>query len=153
MPDEPPALASETSANHRRVISVRVRVLEDACFRLLDLFRPHESSLSSRAPLPRESAAEIERLVSELTSRIALIKSDLDLEQAQLDARREASALVSSMTVDLEELHPRYLRGYGKLPAALAAYLESWIRESLRLVEGIHRELKPPRHPRRREGE
>lgn len=153
MPDDPHCLRSETSANHRRVISVRVRVLEDACLRLLDLFHPHESSLTSRSPLPPESAAEIERLVSELSAQIARIKSDLHLEQAQLEARREASALVSSMTVDLEELHPRYLRGYGKLPAGLAAYLESWIRESLGLVEKVHQELNRVVRPPDRAGE
>jgi hypothetical protein len=153
MPDESQSLPSETSANHRRVISVRVRVLEDACLRLLDLFRPHESSLTSRSPLPPESAAEIERLVAELSARIARIKSDLNLEQAQLDARREASALASSMTVDLEELHPRYLRGYGKLPPGLASYLENWIRDSLGLVEKVHRELNKAARRAEHQGE
>jgi hypothetical protein len=141
MPEQLQALQSQVSANHRRVISVRLRVLEDSCLRLLDLFLPHEASMTARSPLPQENAAEISRLVADLTAKIAQVKSDLTLEQAFIDARREASAIVSAMSVDLEELYPRFLGGYGKVPPLLAHYLDNKIGECLDVIGKIHREL------------
>jgi hypothetical protein len=147
MPDELETLRSEVSANHRRVISVRLRVLEDSCLRLLDLFQPRESSMTARAPLPKEKTEDVSRLIAELTAQIAHVKSDLTLEQAVIDARREASAIVSAMSVDLEELHPRFLGGYGKVPPLLSQYLENQIGECLNVVQRIHRALGMPASP------
>ena len=147
MPDELAALRSKISPNHRRVIGVRLRVLEDACQRLLDLFHARESSLTVRVPLPPHQAQEVGRKVQELLEEISRMKSDLALRHTVVDARREASALVYAMTVDAEELFPRYLRGYGELPPALAKYLESRMIECLRVIEKIHRALGIPAQP------
>jgi hypothetical protein len=147
MPDELAALRSKISPNHRRVIAVRLRVLEDACQRLLDLFHARESSLTVRVPLPPHQAEDVSRLVRELSGKISGMKSDLTLRHTVIDARREASALVYAMTVDAEELFPRYLRGYGELPPALAKYLESRMTECLRVIEKIHQALGVPAQP------
>jgi hypothetical protein len=144
MSEDLEALQAQVSANHRRVISVRLRVLEDSCLRLLDLFQNRETSMTARTPLPAERIGEIRRLASELTARIAQLKSDLALEQASIDARREALAIVSAMTVDLEELQPRFLKGYGKVPPPVADYLNHKIADCLGVMNRIHHELGLP---------
>ncbi len=144
MPDELAALRSKVSPNHRRVIAVRLRVLEDSCQRLLDLFHARDSSLTTRVPLPPHKAHDVRRLVKELTEKISGMRSDLNLRPTVVDARREASALVYAMTVDAEELFPRYLRGYGEVPPTLAEYLESRMTECLQAIEKIHQALGEP---------
>jgi hypothetical protein len=134
-------LRAETSDNHRRVISVRMRLLEESCLRLLDLFRAVDMAFTSRLPLPREKAAEVERLVQEVRTRISQIKSDLALARAHADARREASAMVTAMNVNLEELRPRFLKGYGRVPDSLARYLETQIDDLMGVTERIHQIL------------
>lgn len=152
MSEDLQALQSQVSANHRRVISVRLRVLEDSCLRLLELFQARKTSMTVRTPLPPEKTREVARLLSDLTARIAQLKSDLVLEQASIDARREALAIVSAMSVDLEELRPRFLKGYGKMPPRLSDYLDEEISECLGVVNRIHRELGTPADPPARKG-
>lgn len=141
MPNEIKALRSEVSANHRRVISVRMRVLEQTCLKLLDLFRGVESTLSSRSALPQEKVKEVEPLVLALRSKIARIKNDLVLEGYHQNAMREAGALVAAMTINVEELHPDYLKGYGQVPEQVAHYIEHRMGELLGLIEQINKTL------------
>ena len=146
------ALQSQLSANHRRVLSVRLRVLEDSCLRLLELFRARESSMTVRTPLPQEKAEEITRLASDLVAKIGQLKTDLNLQQASVDARREAMALVSAMSIDLEELQPRFLKGYGKVPPLVADYLNRKVPECLDVMSRMNRELTVPSGARAQKG-
>lgn len=136
--------APQVSPNHRRVISVRLRLLEESGLRLLDLFREVDSTLTRRRSLPKEKAAQLERLVLDLRSKLAQINSDLALERATRDAAREAGALVAAMTINVEELHPQYLKGYGDVPEALATYLELRIAELLRVLNEMDQALGNP---------
>jgi hypothetical protein len=137
-------LQTQVSENHRRVISVRMRLLEESCFRLLDQFRDVDSTLAAKKALPREKAGEIERLTLELRSEVSRMKSELCLERPQFDASREAGALLAAMTINLEELRPRYLNGYGIVPEALALYLEIQINGLLRILQEIRQALERP---------
>lgn len=141
MPDELQALKSEVSANHRRVISVRMRLLEQSCLKLLDLLRGVESTLNSRSALPQEKAKEVEQLVLAVRSKIARIKADLGLESYRQNAVREAGALVAAMAINVEELHPDYLKGYGQVPETIALYLEHRMREFLGLIQQVNAAL------------
>ena len=132
---------------------MRLRVLEDSCLRLLDLFQPRSSVMTRRQPLAPEKTTDVNRLVTELTAKIARVKQDLVLEEAQIDAHREASAVVSAMSVDMEELYPRFLRGYGKVPPLLAQYLETQISECLNTVNRLQHALGMPASPRAQEDE
>jgi hypothetical protein len=129
------------NSHHRRVISVRLRLLENYCRSFLELFRPLESSLMRRIPLPEEKAEEIQRLVTEMNARISNMQAELGLESHTLDARRQAAALVSTMGVDLEELYPRYLKGYGEVPPLLAEYLEERLGDCLGCIARMHQAL------------
>lgn len=141
MPDQAYPSRPEVSANHRRVISVRIQSLEESCLQLLDLFRPMDSILSSRSALPKENENQVERLAEKLRSIIDGMKSELALERNHQDAGRAAAALLSNMAVNVEELLPRHLKGYGKVPDSLARYLEIRIDELLDILREIERAI------------
>lgn len=133
-------LRSEIGPNHRRVLSVRLRLLEEYSLQLMELFQPLESVLTSRSPLPAEMIAEMESEIAALQSRISEMKQDLGLEQSSRSAMREAAALISTMTTYVEELHPRYLKGYGSIPDPLSRYLKECLKglsQTLNKINGI----------------
>jgi hypothetical protein len=129
------------SANHRRALSVRMRLLEDYCLRLLEIFRPAEAGGAPGLPLPREKAEKVERALRDFRSRIGRIKAELELEHVHPNPRREAVALVATMMTNLEELHPRYLTGYGTIPDPLARYLQGRLKSLEDALEAVNRIL------------
>ncbi|MEJ2008055.1 MAG: hypothetical protein P8Z30_07865 [Acidobacteriota bacterium] len=136
------SLHSVISQNHRRVISVRMRLLEEYSLKLLDLFRPFESVLTSRPPLPPEKTEAIEGEIAAFRSRIRDMKVELGLEHAHRSSRREAAALISTMITYVEELHPRYLRGYGSVSEPMDHYLKDCLKDLSKTLEKISRILK-----------
>ena len=140
MADE--TLQSLIGQNHRRVISVRMRLLEEYSLRLLELFEPLEAELTTRDPLPKGMTQQMEREIAALQSRIRDIKSDLGLEHSERSARREAAALVSTMITYVEELHPRYLNGYGSMPEPISRYLKERLKGLTETLDQISRTLR-----------
>jgi hypothetical protein len=141
MPDENPPLASQLSSNHRRVISIRMRLLEESCFRLLDLFRAVETIFSLRQPLPQQRSEKVKVGVQELLSLMDQMKLDLGLDSSKENASREAAALMAAMNTSIEELHPHYLKGYGAVPESTAKYLETRLDDMLRALTKIEQSL------------
>jgi hypothetical protein len=141
------SLAGEVSSNHRRVISVRLRGLEDACVQLQELARPVERALTARSELAPRIIPELDTCISHLRSRISEMKADLDLQRTLLDPGRVAGALVASMMVNMEELRPHHLKGYGAVPERLAQYLDVRLEELLRTLREIERLLRSASAP------
>ena len=140
MSDQP--LQSLIGHNHRRVLSVRMRLLEEYSIRLLELFRPSESELTTRSPLPHEIMKEMESEVANLRSTIHDMKVQLGLERSHRSARREAAALISTMLTYIEELHPRYLKGYGSISDPVSRYLNECLKEFSETLDKINGTLK-----------
>ncbi len=140
MSDQP--LRSLIGQNHRRVLSVRMRLLEEYSIRLMELFRPYESALTSRPPLPQELMEEIEKGIADLHSQIREMKAELGLEHSHRSARREAAALVSTMLTYVEELDPRYLKGYGPIADPASRYLKQRLKGLSESIGKISRALK-----------
>ncbi len=140
MSDQP--LRSLIGQNHRRVLSVRMRLLEEYSARLMELFRPYESALTSRPPLPQELMEQIEKEVGDLHSQIRGMKAELGLEHTRRSSRREAAALVSTMLTYVEELDPRYLKGYGPIPDPASRYLKQCLKELSESLDKISRALR-----------
>jgi hypothetical protein len=138
--DEP--LQSLIGPNHRRVISVRLRLLEEYSLHLLELFEPLEAELTTRDPLPAGMTERMEREIAALQSRIREMKSELGLELSERSARREAAALVSTMITYVEELHPHYLKGYGAMPEPISHYLKERLKALTETLNRISRTLK-----------
>lgn len=135
-------LKSLISPNYRRVISVRMRLLEEYSLKLLELFCPVESVLTSRTPLSEKKAEKIENEVAAFRSRIRKMKDELGLEREHRSSMREAAALVSTMITYVEELHPRYLKGYGSMSEPVDRYLEECMKGLSETIEKIDRTLK-----------
>ena len=135
-------LQSLIGQNHRRVLSVRMRLLEEYALRLLELFRPFESVLTSRSPLPPEKSEQIESQIAALQSRIRDMKAELGLERSHRSARREAAALISTMMTYVEELHPSYLKGYGSIPDPISRYLKGSLKGFSETLDQINRTLR-----------
>lgn len=136
-----PSPKLQVSENHRRVLSARLRTLEESALALLDLFEAVDNAFTERDALPEERKADVRRLVGTLRSRIEEIKTDLELERTRLEAKRYANAVVVAMSVNVEELHPNYLKGYGKVPEDLARYLRSEVNQLLGLLREIRQAL------------
>ncbi|HEX5412465.1 MAG TPA: hypothetical protein VFZ27_11475 [Terriglobia bacterium] len=88
MADQP--LESLISRNHRRVISVPMRLLEEYSIQLLELFEPFESEFISRESLSHKMAEKVEREITALRSMLRSMKDDLGLEHYKRSAPREA---------------------------------------------------------------
>jgi len=144
MSGETGVLQPLVSSNHRRVLSVRMRLLEESSLRLLELFHDVDSTMTKRKGLPLDKAQQIQRLVLDLRSKIRRMKVDLALEESRVDVMKEAVALIGTMNVSVEELHPNYLKGYGKVPAPLASYVENQISALLRVLDEINQILNKP---------
>lgn len=140
MADQP--LHSLMGQNHRRVISIRLRLLEEYSTRLLELFQPLEAGLTSRPALPPTMAERMEREVAALHAEIRSIKADLDLDHSHRSAKREAAALISTMITYVEELHPRYMKGYGEMADPVSRYLQEHLKGLTDALEKINRTLK-----------
>jgi hypothetical protein len=137
MPEEFEQQKLKISGNHRRVISVRLRLLDESCSRLLELFHDVDSILTERRALPPEKADQATHLVAELRLQIAQMRTTLGLSRARVDAVREAETLVSAMSVDVEELYPHYLKGYGEVPRELDLYLQAQLDELLHILHEL----------------
>ena len=141
MREENQTTRPQLSGNHRRVLSIRLRLLEESCFRLLDLFHGVDSIFTLRQALPKEREEMVETGVQELRSLMAHIKSHLGLECSMEDASREAAALMAAMTTSIEELHPHYLKGYGEVPEPTSRYLETRLEDLMQALRRIEQAL------------
>jgi hypothetical protein len=142
--DHAGALSRAVSSSHRRALSVRLRLLEEASTQLLELFQSTDGTLLSRQGLPGEKQAEVTLQTDRLRALIARAKLDLGLETAHRDAAREADAVITAMTVNIEETHPRYLKGYGPVPPPIGKYLEELVKQLLEIMGQIRRALGKP---------
>jgi hypothetical protein len=139
--DKVSTLSRAVSGSHRRALSVRLRLLEEASTQLLGLFQSTDGILLSRQGLPGEKQAEVTLQTDRLRALLARAKLDLSLETAHRDAAREADAVITAMTVNIEETHPRYLKGYGPIPPPLQEYLEELVGDLLEVMREIRRAL------------
>ena len=135
-------LKSEIANDQRRLIAAHLRTLEESCLRLLEMFRPFDSSLVRRQPLPQGKAEQLQRFVARLRSRISQAAWDLGLQRAHQDARREASSLVATMDENLREL--LRLRDRNGVPEDRAEYLEKLAQELQHTVTDIDRVVGKP---------
>jgi len=136
---EATSLRSEITNDQSRLIAAHLRTLEESCMRLLELFRPFDSSLLRRQPLPHEKAEDLHRMVARLRSRGSEAAWDLGLPRAHQDARWEAASLVATMHENLGEL--LHLRDGNGVTEDLAGYLEDLVKDFRHIVADIDRRV------------
>lgn len=126
------------SRAHSAALAARMLTLEQEC-------REIERSLDGYAGIfyqyvgafPAETRQTIRGLITEILRRIARVRIDLDLPQRQIEVDKMLAAHLAQIWVTLHESHAHSLRGYGRVPEKLAAYLEPHVEEMLGLVANL----------------
>lgn len=122
--------------NHRRVVSVLLRGLEQACDEIDASFRGSPGTLrrihDDLSPVQRSSLREITQRVRGEIRRLA---SEIELDTSVGSQRRTVLALLSASIVNLEESEPRKLRGYGAMSPEVEARLGKEFHRLVALFE------------------
>lgn len=122
--------------NHRRVVSVLLRGLEQMCdeieARLAEVpgvLRQVKSDLS-----PAQSAA-LREMAARVREEIRRLNTEIELDAAVRSPRRAILALLSASIGNLEESDSKRLRGYGPLASEAAARLDDELSRLIALLE------------------
>jgi hypothetical protein len=133
MPDRASKL--KLSDNHRRVVSVLLRGIEQMCDSI-SAWLDRKPGVLARLEDDLE-AAQRERLrvvVEEVRVELRRIAADIELQRASESPRRAIRALVSAMSVELEERQSPRLAGYGPLSDAAKEKIDAEIDRLLALL-------------------
>jgi signal transduction histidine kinase len=96
---------------------------------------------------PDETRRTIRTLISGVLERIARIRLDLGLPQRQIEIDQMLAAHLSQIWVTLHETRGHSLRGYGRVPEKLSAYLEPRVEELLGLVANLRGAIESDKKP------
>ncbi len=96
---------------------------------------------------PDETRRTIRTLIAEILQRIARIRFDLGLPQRQIEIDKMLAAHLSQVWVTLHETNAHSLRGYGRVPDELSAYLEPRVEELLGLVTNLRSAIESGKKP------
>ncbi|HUI06833.1 MAG TPA: hypothetical protein VL486_07485 [Verrucomicrobiae bacterium] len=112
----------------RRSISITLADIESRLLQLRHVFHcpPTEGVLTRHSePLPREQAHLVDDLISKIQAKMQILGDRLDLEPQQEPQLRSALAALVLANVSIEEIKPRYLRGYGAVDPATTEFLNA----------------------------
>jgi hypothetical protein len=96
---------------------------------------------------PDETRRTIRILISEILQRIARIRFDLGLPQQQIEIGKVLEAHLSQIWVTLHETNASSLRGYGRVPEKLSAYLAPRVEELLGVVVSLRDAIESGKKP------
>jgi len=125
------------SEPQRRSITVTLANIERGLLQLRDELRrsPTEGALARHCePLPREQAPLIDALISKIQRKLQSLGDRLKLEPQEEPQLRTILAMLVLANVNIEEIKPRYLRGYGAVDPATAEFLNAELPELQSLV-------------------
>src|SRR5713101_165523 len=102
--------------NHRRVISIVIRNLEQMCEEIEHwIERPSDTLLDFEHDLSIEQPDRLRHLIAELRGEIRRITTEVELNRGSKSRKGAIRALLSVHLVELEETESSRLRGYGRL--------------------------------------
>lgn len=123
--------------NHRRVVSVLFRGIEQACDEIDATFRESPGALRHvEDDLSSKQRFALREMTDRVRSEIHRLASEIELDTSIRSQRRTVLALLSSCIVNLEESEPKKLRGYGTMPPEVEARLSG---EFQRLIDVLER--------------
>jgi hypothetical protein len=122
--------------NHRRVVSVLIRGLEQACDEIDATFRESPGALRHvENDLSSKQRSNLREMTDRVRGEIHRIASEVELDTSIRSQRRTILALLSSCIVNLEEFEPKKLRGYGEMSREVEASLSSEFQRLIELLE------------------
>jgi|ERR1051326_7862145 hypothetical protein len=92
-------------------------------------------------PIPPSLAPKLEAATADAEKQLHKIAADLHLSSAEEPVRRAIYSALSLEEVDLHELRPKRLRGYGEVNKDTAYYLETEIRMLQELLAYLNKLL------------
>lgn len=106
----------ELGENHRRVVSVLMRGVEQMCSEV-DASLEESSGILQRMldDVSRTQKKELRSMTVSIRAEVARVASEIELDTGVLSRRRKIAALISASIVNVEESDPQKLRGYGPL--------------------------------------
>jgi hypothetical protein len=127
------------NANHRRVLSVTLRRVELAVWRLQERLALAETlpdlTLTHFAHPPNAlQRTALLQLAQQIREEIAQLAVEFDLEVAEEDLLRSTMAEFSLLWCDLEDVRPKKLGGYGSVHPQAYPALDPPIQRLIQLV-------------------
>jgi predicted phage gp36 major capsid-like protein len=131
------------SDNHRRVLSVLLRGVEQGCEQIAGWMAKQPGVLMQvEDDLSSEQRRKLEALHEKLRRELQRIEQEIELQTSTESPRRSIRALASAMTVDLEDRKSPRLDGYGPLPADVKTRLDAELNRLIALLEAMVEVLK-----------
>jgi hypothetical protein len=122
--------------NHRRVVSVVLRSLEQMCGEI-DGWLERKSGVLFRihGDLTKDQRAALRALTPRLRGELRRLQGEIELEAAVQSLRGTMVALLSANIVNVEDTDASYLAGYGRLPEEVSRKLDHEFKRLLAILE------------------
>lgn len=131
------------SENHRRVVSVLLRGVEQTCHAVAGwLDKKPGVLIGLENDLSPQQCQRLCALVDQLQAEIRRLSGAIDLQRSAESPRRSIHALISAMRVEIEERKSPRLKGYGPLDDVAAAVLDAELDRLLELFEKMAEVVK-----------
>ncbi|HEV2297426.1 MAG TPA: hypothetical protein VGR72_02790 [Candidatus Acidoferrales bacterium] len=122
--------------NHRRVVSVLLRGLEQMCDEIEARLAEVPGVLCHvKSDLSPAQGAALREMTARVREEIRRLNTQIELDAAVRSPRRAILALLSASIVNLEESDSKRLRGYGPLASEAAARLDDELSRLIGLLE------------------
>lgn len=124
------------SENHRRVVSVVLRGVEQMCDAVLGSLEKQSGLLFQvNDDLNPEQQQKLRMFIAKLQQELQRFNAEVELEPAVHSRKRTVRALLSASLVDLEESKSSRLKGYGPLSDAAKHKLDAELDRLVALLE------------------
>jgi hypothetical protein len=124
--------------NHRRVVSVLLRNIEKAADGITTWLERKPGLLHHyRDDFTAAQKSRLREMATQLHAEIRRFYDEVELDCAMQSRRRAIAALISSATIDLEEVNSQSLRGYGEVPEEIGHELDAKLERLLRCLEQV----------------
>jgi hypothetical protein len=128
------------SPAHAVALETRLLTLEDDCREIERYLDGFEGVYFAYMGTLSEAGKRAARAtLKEILRCLSALRSDLALRRKQADLRKLLEARLSRMWVTLHETKAEQLRGYGKVPEELPAYLDRRVDQLLRHTSRLRR--------------
>lgn len=122
--------------NHRRVVSVLLRGLEQMCYEIEARLEEAPGVLRQvKSDLSAAQGAALREMTARVREEIRRLNTEIELDAAIRSPRRTILALLSTSIVNLEESDSKRLRGYGPLASEAAVRLDDELSRLVALLE------------------
>lgn len=124
--------------NHRRVVSVLLRGLEQACDEIDATLRESPGALRLvRDDLTPAQHSALQQMTERIRGEIRRLAGEIELDTSVGSQRRTILALLSACVINLQESEPKKLGGYGEMSPEAEARLSSEFQRLIELLQQI----------------